>query len=227
MRNGWFQRKVMQVLQRHFGLNFYRVLVRTLEPAAAGAAPAAIRFALLEEAELLAHCRDPELELSAASVRDSFARGDVCAGALEGERLLGYAWFAFGATPESGGTWIDFAPGAIYTYRHFVRPGHRGRRIAAGLLPAADACAAQRGREICLTLIYTHNRASIRATERSGSRTVGYAACLRLFGRLLCWRSAGARRHALRFFRPQSNFRPFSLAMRRLASMLAATTSRN
>jgi hypothetical protein len=218
--------RLMQVVQRHFGLNVYRVLARPLAPAAGGSS-GAIRMTLLDEAAVLAQCGDPELELSTASVRDSFARGDLCAGALEGERLLGYAWFAFGATPESGGTWVDFAPGAIYTYRHFVRPSRRGQRIAAGLLCVADACAVQRGRASCLTLIYTHNRASIRSTERSGSRTVGYAACLRLFGRLICWRSPGARRQSLRFFRPQSNFRPFSLAMRRLASMLAATASRN
>lgn len=223
--------RLAKLLQRHFGLNLYRVLVRPLGLAPAGAPGGALvggfRVALLEEAALLAHCRDPELELSQASVREAFARGDVCAGVLEDERLLGYAWFAFGATPESGGTWVGFAPQAIYTYRHFVRPGHRGRRLVAGLLSAADARGAQSGRASCLTLVYTHNRASIRATERSGARTVGYAACLKVFGRLLCWRSPGARRHELRFFRPQSNFRPFSFAMRRLASMLAATTSRN
>jgi hypothetical protein len=219
--------RLAKLLQRHFGLNLYRVLVRPLGRVPSGAPVGGIRVALLEEAALLAHCLDPELELSQASVRDAFARGDVCAGVLQGERLLGYAWFAFGATPESGGIWIDFGPGAIYTYRHFVRPGHRGRRLVAGLLSAADARATQSGRSSCLTLVYTHNLASIRATERSGARTVGYAACLKLFGRLLCWRSPGARRQQLRFFRPQSNLSPFSFAMRRLASMLAATASRN
>jgi hypothetical protein len=95
------------------------------------------------------------------------------------------------------------------------------------MLFAADAEAMRRGRSTCLTLVYTHNRASIHATERSGARTVGYAACWKLFGRLLCWRSPGAREEKLRFFRPQSNLSPFSLAIRRLASMLAATASRN
>ena len=217
--------RLARLLQRHGGLNIYRVLARPLGLAAAPVA--GIRVALLEEAALLAHCLDPELELSQASVREAFARGDVCAGVLQGERLLGYAWFAFGATPESGGIWVDFSPDAIYTYRHFVRPGHRGRRLLARLLSAADTRGAQNGRSTCLTLVYTHNLASIRASERSGARTAGYAACLKIFGRLLSWCSPGARRHGLRFFRPQSNLRPFSFAMRRLASMLAATTSRN
>jgi hypothetical protein len=219
--------RLAKLLQRHVGLNLYRVLSRHLEPAAQAAPIAGIRFTLLDEAQALAHSRDAELELSPASVREAFARGDVCVGALEDERLLGYAWFAFSPTPESGGTWVDFAPSATYTYRHFVRPSQRGRRIVGGMLFAADAEAVRRGRSTCLTLVYTHNRASIRASERSGARTVGYAACWKLFGRLLCWRSSGAREAKLLFFRPQSNLSPFSLAMRRLASMLAATTSRN
>ncbi len=219
--------RIAKLLQRYVGLNLYRVLVRPLGRVTAGAPIGGIRVELLDEVGLVAHCADPELELSPASVHEALARGDVCVGALEGERLLGYAWFAFSATPESGGTWVDFAPSATYTYRHFVRPSHRGRRIVGGMLLAADAEAVRRGRSTCLTLVYTHNLASIRATERSGARTVGYAACWKLFGRLLCWYSSGAREAKLRFFRPQSNLSPFSLAIRRLASMLATTASRN
>jgi Acetyltransferase (GNAT) family len=220
--------RTAKLLQRYFGLNLYRVLTRPLD-SASHVAPddPSVHFSVLDEPEVLARCLDPELELSQASVREAFARGDVCVGALEGERLLGYAWFAFSPTPESGGTWVDFAPSATYTYRHFVRPSLRGRRIVGGMLFAADAEALRRGRSTCLTLVYTHNRASIRATERSGARTVGYAACWKLFGRLLCWRSSGAREAKLRFFRPHSNLSPFSLAIRRLASMFAATASRN
>jgi len=219
--------RLSTALQRYCGLYLYRVLVRRLDPAPREALAAGIRFAPLEEAELRAHCADRRLELTWSSAQRSLARGDICVGAFDGDILAGYAWFAFGATPESGGVWVDVDSQASYTYRHFVRPSHRGRRLAAGLLHAADAPSAQRGCSRCVTLIYTYNRASIRASERSGARTVGYAACLRLFGRALSWRSPGARRERLRFFRPQSNFRPFSLAMRRLASMLAATTSRN
>ena len=108
-----------------------------------------------------------------------------------------------------------------------MRPADRGRRVAAGLLPAGDALCRERGRSGCVTLIHTHNGASIRASARAGSSLVGYAAYLKVFGRVLCWYSPGARALGLRFFRPQSNFRRFSFAMRRFASMLAATTSRN
>jgi GNAT superfamily N-acetyltransferase len=218
--------RLARILQRYFGLNLYRVLARPLDPEPRAAA-AGMRLALLGETELLGHCRDAGLELPAASARASLARGDLCVGALENDRLLGYAWFAFGATPESDGVWIDLDRRATYSYRHFVRPEARGRRIAAMLVTAADAACMQRGVSRYVTLIYTHNRASIRASLRSGAGSVGYAACLRLFGRALSWRSPGARREGLRFFRPQSNLSPFSFAMRRLASMLAATTSRN
>ena len=221
--------KIMKRLQRHVGLSAFRVLARPLADAASCGAdvPGGIRCRLLAEDELLSHCWDRELELSEKSARAAFARGDLCVGALEGERLVGYAWYAFGATPESRGVWLDFAPQLRYSYKHFVRPGERGRRIAAGLLPAGDALCRERGRSGCLTLVHTHNRASIRASERTGARTAGFAAYLKVFGRVLCWYSPGAKALGLRFFRPQSNFRRFSFAMRRFASMLADTTSRN
>jgi GNAT superfamily N-acetyltransferase len=219
--------KIMTRLQRHFGLSLYRVLSRPLYPAPDSWAAGTIRFVQLGESELLGYCEDAELDLSAKTIRSALARGDLCVGAVEAGRLLGYAWFAFGATPESAGAWVEFDPRARYTYKHFVRPDCRGRRILAGLLLAADGLCAERGRKRCVTLIYTYNRASIRASERTGARATGYVATLRLFGRLLCWRSPGARREGVRLFKPQSNLRRFSFAMRRLASMLAATTSRN
>lgn len=218
-------RKALKLLQRHLGLSVFRLLERPLEQRSAAAD--GMRFAELGEEELLGHCADPALELSGASARGAFARGDRCVGALEDGKLLGYAWFAFTPTPESGGMWIDFDADAAYSYRHFVRPDCRGRRIAGRLLPAADSLCAAQGRKRCLILIHEHNVSSIRASERSGARTVGHAVCLTLFGWLLCWRSPGTKRHGLRFFRPQSNLRPLSAAMRRLASILAATDLRN
>jgi RimJ/RimL family protein N-acetyltransferase len=223
---GCMHAKLAGRLQRYFGLYLYRVMARPLD--AQNAPPGGpVRFALIDEAELLLHCRDPELELPAYSVRASFERGDLCVGALQDGQLVGYCWFAFGPTPESGGTWLEIGRQATYSYRHFVRPGYRGRRIAAGMLRAVDSTLAQRERARCVALVYTHNRASIRASARSGALPTGYAACLRIFGHPLSWRSPGAKREGLRFFRPQSNLSLLSVAMRRLLSMLAATASRN
>src|SRR5262245_29782163 len=101
--------KLAGLLQRCCGLYFYRVMARPLDRRAASPASGPIRFVPVGEAEVLGHCADPELELSPTSVRTSFARGDLCIGALQEGRLLGYVWFAFGATPESGGTWIGIA----------------------------------------------------------------------------------------------------------------------
>ena len=226
MRIAVLHARLMRGLQRYCRLHAFRVLSRPLMPLEA-ASGGGLRFALLGEAELAPYCGDPALELPAASASRSFARGDLCAAAFDGEQLVGYAWFAFGATPESDGVWVQVASGACYTYRHFVRPSHRGRGIARALLRAADAATEARARNRCVTLIHTHNRASVRASERAGSRGAGYAAHLTVFGRLLCWYSPGARALGLRFFRPQSNLSRFSFAMRRFASMLAATTSRN
>jgi GNAT superfamily N-acetyltransferase len=207
-------RRLLKLARRYMGLSVFRLLYRPVEGRAD--ADEGGCFTELAEDRLLAYCADPALELSPASARAAFARGDRCVGALEDGRLLGYAWFAFTPTPESGGLWIDFDPDAAYSYRHFVRPECRGRRIAGRLLPAADALCAARGRARCLILIHEHNLASIRASERSGARSAGHAVCLTLFGRLLCWRSPGMKWHGLRFFRPRSTFGPLSAA-RRLA----------
>ena len=201
-------RKLLKLAQRFLGLSVFRLLERPLDLRAQQAG--GVGFVELAEDELLGHCADPALELPAASARGAFARGDRCLGALENGRLLGYAWFAFTPTPESGGMWIDFDADAAYSYRHFVRPECRGRRIAGRLLPAADALCVAQGRSRCLILIHEHNAGSIRASGRSGARTVGHAACLTLFGSLLCWRSPGTKRHGLRFFRPRAGFRPLS-----------------
>ena len=72
--------RLAKLLQRHVGLNLYRVLSRRLESAAPTPPPEGIRCALLDEAQALAHSRDPQLELAQASVHEAFARGDVCVG---------------------------------------------------------------------------------------------------------------------------------------------------
>jgi GNAT superfamily N-acetyltransferase len=223
------QANIMKRLQVHLGLSAFHVLARPLADAASCDAhvPDGMRCRQLAEDELLSHCWDRELELPEKSARAAFARGDVCVAAMEGERLVGYAWQAFGATPESNGVWLDFAPQLRYSYRHFVRPADRGRRVAAALLAAGDALCRERGRTGSVMLVHIHNRASLRSCERAGARMAGFAAYLKVFGRVLCWYSPGAKALGLRFFRPQSNFRRFSFAMRRFASMLAATTSRN
>src|SRR5687767_5836956 len=128
-------------VKRRFQLELCCVLVRplgaarqTLQRSAAG-----LTYRALTEPEALAWCSDPELELNAYQVQAAFARGDVCLGAFDGARLVGYGWLAYGPAPHTGGAWVHFDPEARYSYKKFVRPGDRGRRVAHGLSALADA----------------------------------------------------------------------------------------
>jgi len=140
-------------------------------------------------------------------VRAAFERGDLCIGALDGARLVGYLWIGFSATPHVGGVWVDFNPRARYSYKSFVRPAYRGRRIVQGLYVVADDLCHRRGRRFLIHFVDADNRASLAAVLRSGSRRVGYACYLRWPGVFAAWRSPGAARYGFRFCRPQPEWR--------------------
>lgn len=152
--------------------------------------------------EMLQRCADPALELSPAKAAAAFARGEICAGALDGERLAGYAWFAFAPTPHVDGLWMDFDADVAYTYRTFVRPEHRGRGIAAALYRLADLHCLERGRRHAVLCVEAHNRPSLLAAERSGARDLGFTAYAHVGGVFLSMRTAGVRRVGYRFYLP-------------------------
>ncbi|HEX2199904.1 MAG TPA: hypothetical protein VHG88_14960 [Burkholderiales bacterium] len=184
------------VLVRPFGAAF-----QTLQR---GSGPA-LTLRALREPELLAWCSDPDLELRPEQVRAALARGDVCLGALDGAKLVGYVWLAFDPAPHTGGVHVDFHPAGRYSYKKFVRPAYRGRRVAHALNALADAPVFRRDRQFTLSFVHLKNRASLRSARRSGSQPVGYAALLRCGRRLLPFSSPGARRYGFRFLSSASS----------------------
>jgi GNAT superfamily N-acetyltransferase len=182
---------------RSLGLYLCRVVSRPLgcEPAP----PHAIRYCLMDERDLLPHCADAALELPERHVHAAFLRGDLCVGALEGERLVGYEWLAFRPTPHIDGVWVEFDPGSRYGYKKFVLPEFRGRHIAAGLSAYGDPWSLRRGCTRTIAFIDLDNDASWRASARLGSRTIGYAGYLKLFDTFIAFRSKGAKALGFRF----------------------------
>lgn len=190
-------------LGRRLGVHAYHVLCRPLSRAPV-APPAGIVLRPLEEQEALEHFADSELPLSVEKSKTGFSRGEVCIGALDDGRLAGYAWFASRPAPHFDGIWMDFDPRVIYTYRAYVRPGYRGRRIAPALYCSADALFLDRGRMFVALCIELGNTPSLIAAQRSGARTVGFVAYLHAGGRFLSLRSRGAKKIGYRFYVPQS-----------------------
>lgn len=193
----------MTYLQRRFDFNFCRVTTRPL--GGIGPSPShtsAREYRLLSESDLLKFAADPELELAPDMVRAALRRKDVCIGAIENNSLVAYTWIAFDATPHLNGLWVSFTSSARYAYKVFVRPEFRGSHIAGEMNVFGDEIAMKHGRKIGIGFIDTHNFASYRASRRIGARTIGYAGYFRCFGRLITFRSPGAKRYDFRFYRP-------------------------
>jgi GNAT superfamily N-acetyltransferase len=190
---------MMTRLLRRAGLFSFQVLMRPLAARAAAPAPG-VAFRILEQNDVGLFA-DGELEVDEAKAREAFARGEVCVGALLGDALVGYAWFARDPAPHVDGIWMEFDRAAIYTYRAFVKPSARGRGIAPVLYNFADAQFMDAGRRYTILCIDVANRASLAAAERSGASAVGRAGYWRGFGGFAAFRSAGAAAVGFRFFK--------------------------
>lgn len=184
------------------GLRLFRLFARRLEPDRSCVSPAGTNLRLMEEAELGAHCDDAELDLTKAKVAAAHARGDRCVGAVQDGRLVGYCWLAFSPLPHLDGVWAGFSPDAVWTYKSFVRPSHRGRGIAAALYRSADRLCGERGRSMSLLCVELRNQRSIRAARRAGYAPAGYAGYLHRGGMMAGAYSPAAKRTGVRFFLP-------------------------
>jgi GNAT superfamily N-acetyltransferase len=187
-------------LSRHAGIYVSRVVVRPLAGCDAPLPPGEIRCRLVKAEELRCWCLDPALELTDEQISAAFARGDLCVGAYDGERLIGYEWLGFGPTPHVDGLWVQFSPSDCYMYKKFVLPAYRGHGIAALLDATADDSAALHERERIVCFIDLQNWTSWRSARRGLSRAAGYIGYIALFGLSIPFRTGGATREGFRFF---------------------------
>ena len=208
-------------LCNYLGLQVSRIISRPLfaSSLAVDRLNGHISYRLIGRQELLQQSDDRELELSARFIRLACGRGDICVAAFDGSLLVGYQWFAFGATPHVNGIWVDFDPGACYCYKQFVRPSHRGQHIAAGLTTYGGRLCFNRGCGRTVAFIDLDNKSSWHAASRVGNRTIGYAGYLQCFGLCLSFRTPGAIRFGFRFYAPPH------AATHRAPTMVSDTTS--
>lgn len=194
---------LMNRLRRYTHLNFCRVTTRLLGNAdSPSAIPASRSYRELTEEELIRFSSDTELELTPDLIRTALKRGDICVGAVENNRLVGYTWFAFNTAPHLDGVWVTFPAQARYAYKTYVKEEFRGGKIASDLNVHGDTICLKRGKAFGIGFIDTHNYASYRSVRRVGARTVGYAGYFQCFGRTFIFRTPGARRYGFRFYRP-------------------------
>ena len=203
LKRGMAHRRFAALLLRALGIRVLRVFSRPTGALARGHCGRDVLFRMLTEPEARSAFSEAALEIPEPFVRSAYARGDVCIAALEGERVLGYAWLSTGRSPHTSGLWIEPHAAAGYAYDVFVRPECRGQRIAPWLYVALDRFLIQRGRRALLSSIDWDNESSIKAALRAGAREAGGVALIRLFGVHLAYCSSGVKASGLRFTRPR------------------------
>ena len=190
----------MRQLARNGGLQVFRVFHRRLDGGQASAAVLpGLEIRPLSQTEVLGHCK-ASLDLSEQAVRAAFGRGGVCVGALKGEALAGYAWFALDRAPHVNGVWVEVPSQAVYRYKAFVHPAYRGRGVAPALYRFADRLFAGSGREYVVNCIATHNFSSIAASKSSGAMTLGFLGYWQRGRRFVAFHSPAVQRFGLRFY---------------------------
>jgi hypothetical protein len=196
---GSLARRLLPRARRYLGMNFLHVMKHDVGDASRVALPQQrLECRELSEDEVLGFAADPALDLDAQWVRAAFARGAICLGALEGGRLLGYNWLAYGDTPYAAGVWIELDPSLRYSHKSFVRPEYRGQRIIQALHALADRPQLWRDRRSSVNFVDADNFASLSALQRAGARTLGYATYAKIFGAVIAFRSPGLRRAGIR-----------------------------
>ena len=190
-------------MRRYLGVSVERVLRRELGGGVQKpCARPGLECRVLNESEVLEFACDPELELSESAVREAYAAGNLCLGAIERGVLLGYTWLAYGDTRLADGVWVGFGPEFRYSYKTFVRPSHRGQRIVQALHALADSAELRRGCLFALDVVAVNNLPSLAALRRTGSVSVGHAVHARCFGLLFALRSPGLIRAGIELYRP-------------------------
>jgi GNAT superfamily N-acetyltransferase len=188
-------------LRRRFGVHVCHVRGRALgaSPDADSIAPG-ITIRPLDAFALANAAAEPALGIDPEFAAQSLARGDIPFGAFDGERLVGYLFYATGCAPHVDGIWVRVDPDCRYGYKGYTRPDYRGRRINVALSLASEQHFIERGITRHLGFVDASNLASIATGAPKGNTVYGYAGYLQWFGRILPFRTAGARRVGFGFY---------------------------
>jgi hypothetical protein len=168
--------------------------------------PEGCQFSILTEQELLDFSHDPALRLVDTRIKEFYTQGEVCTGATLDGKLVAYDWCDCSATPHDRkhDIWVDFNADAGYGRKSFTLPAYRGKHIMPSLWAFSENYYLDKGKTLSISFVETDNYPSLRAGMRGGYPVVGYAGYIHLFGKLLSFRTAGAKKHGFRFYTPRS-----------------------
>jgi hypothetical protein len=177
-----------------------RAYLRPLENDRVDVAPVgSISFRIASRDDLLEACKDPVLDLPPGPTLAALERGDLCVAAFANDKLVAYTWRAFKVTPHGRDIIVTFDPPCRYAYKSLTLPAYRGLHLQSAMSRLTDALCISRGYTLGISFIETHNYASIASSRRTGNRHIGYIGYLRVFDRVIPFRTPGAARYGFGF----------------------------
>ncbi len=193
--------RLMSKLRRWLVLSEVRIRAQNAGASELGSSIDGCTVRLADRDDLIAAARDPRFGLVPADIDAALTRGDICAAAFAGERMVSYVWRSFSSARYGDDLWVEIQKPYRYGYKGFTQPEYRGRHIQNTVALFTDALCVARGHTHSLSLIETHNFASIQSEDRRHSQTAGWVGYIKIFGRTHAFRSPGARRTGLRLRR--------------------------
>jgi hypothetical protein len=175
--------KLMNGLKRSLGFHLYAIQVGSHDAGSSPALPVGVALRVLTSREINDRIGEAGLDIRSAFVGNALARGDLCVGAFEGDRLVAYSWRALSGPVRHRDGWeVTWRSGLVYRYKSLTLPEYRGLHLDAALSKYIDRYLAQRGYPMGLSFVETINLSSLRSVARKGRRCMGYAGYFDRFG---------------------------------------------
>jgi len=188
---------IFRRLEQHCGLHLWSVQTRPIYPEFEMPHAHAERFTFrrLDLEDALVAARDPALLLREGAVRTAFARGDICVGAYDGDRLVAYTWRTLSQAPVTDTVRIRLLRKSMrYGYKSLVLPPYRGMRLSHSVARFWDHNFLAMGVDHDVGYVALHNLASMRSTFREPNRKrIGYAGYIQVGDRHWSFRTRGVR----------------------------------
>jgi hypothetical protein len=180
----------LRALKRSTGITFMEgIRLRQLpgepslpdEPSGDGAKgdDSSYRLGFLSRFELEQYAASNSHQLDSEFVRRSLARGDDCFGVFHGYDLAAYSWYSTQVTAAEDGFAVSCSKKYVYMYKAYTHPQYRGRRLYALGVTHAVREYLHLGFQGMICYVQPQNLASLKALQRAGCDTFGFAAYVR------------------------------------------------
>ena len=134
---------------------------------------------------------EAKYDLTAEFLDDALAKGDECYAIVDGAEPAAYGWYAHSPTRMSDGMLVQFDPAYVYMYKGLTLDAYRGRRLHAIGMTRALAAYRARGFKGLVSYIESDNLNSLKSAYRIGYVDFGRVFIIRMWGRLVTFRTPG------------------------------------